>query len=123
MIEKKEIAFRVIIFSIIYVLVAVVALSYMELEWLLLPALIIIVVWGVYVYRMNVKVLTMPSQISGITGRHGKALTDIIPEAGGKVKISNEIWNAESNYPIKKGDTITVVDRNGITLEVNPVAD
>ncbi|MGD2247464.1 MAG: NfeD family protein [Candidatus Methanofastidiosia archaeon] len=121
MIEKKEIAFRVIIFSVIYVLIAVVVLVYIEMEWLLIPACSIIFVWGIYVYRMNVKVLTMPSQISQIEGRTGRALTDIDPE--GKVKVSGEIWNAQSKYTIKKGEYITVVTRKGITLEVEPVAD
>jgi membrane-bound serine protease (ClpP class) len=121
MIEKKEIAFRVVIFSIIYVLIAVVVLVYIEMEWLLIPACIIVVVWGVYVYKMNVKVLTMPPQISQIEGRKGRALTDIDPE--GKVKVGGEIWNAQSNHIIKKGDYITVVTRKGITLEVEPVAD
>ncbi len=119
MIDKKEIAARVAGFSAIYVLVAVVVVFYFEVEWLLIPLLVIIVVWGGYVYKMNVKVLGMPVQSMGIEGLEGKALTDISEE--GKIKVRGEIWNAKSSLKIKKGTKVKVVKREGILLEVEPV--
>lgn len=122
MVEKKEIAARVGAFSVVYVLISVLAVLYFEVEWLLIPLIVVIVVWGVYVYRMNVKVLGMPVQSMGIEGLEGIALTHI-SDGEGKVKVRGEIWNARSTRPINKREKIRVVKREGITLEVEPVED
>lgn len=102
-----------------YTVVAVLVLFYFGFEWLLIPALVVIVVWGAYVYRMNVKVLTMPAQTMDVKGLHGTALTDITEE--GKVKVQGEIWNATTRKKIKKGEKIKVLRRDGLVLEVEPV--
>lgn len=121
MVDKKEIVVRVIVFSVVYVLVAVLVLSYLKVEWLIVPAFIVIAVWGGYVYRMNVKVLGMPAKIISIEGMEGKALTDI--SDSGKIKVRGEIWNAQTSSPIKKGEKVRVLRREGIVLEVEPVED
>jgi membrane-bound serine protease (ClpP class) len=121
MVNKQEIVVRIIVLNTVYVLVAAVVLFYLELEWLLLPALIIIGLWGIYVYRMNVKVLSMPVLSMELEGLEGKALTDI--SENGKVKVRGEIWNARSVHPIKKGNKAKILKRDGILLEVEPVED
>jgi membrane protein implicated in regulation of membrane protease activity len=121
MVDKKEIVVRVIVFSVVYVLVAVLVLSYLKVEWVIVPVLIVIVVWGAYVYRMNVKVLGMPARIMSIEGMEGKALTDISDT--GKIKVRGEIWNAQTSNPIRKGEKVRVLRREGIVLEVEPVED
>jgi len=120
-VDKKEIAGRVVAFSTVYVLVAVAAASYLEQLWILPPLVLVIVVWGIYVYRMNVRVLGMPVQSMELEGAEGKALTDIHEE--GKVKVRGEIWNSRSAQEIKKGEKIRILAREGITLEVEPVED
>jgi membrane-bound ClpP family serine protease len=121
MIDKKEIVARIVVFSTVYVLVAVSVLLYLQLDWLLIPVLLAILLWDIYVYRMNVKVLGMPLQVAGIEGLEGKALTDI--DKKGKVKVRGEIWNAESAQNIKKGKKVRILSRDGILLEVEPVED
>jgi membrane protein implicated in regulation of membrane protease activity len=121
MVDKKEIVVRVIVFSVVYVLVAVLVLSYLKVEWVIVPVLIVIVVWGAYVYRMNVKVLGMPARIMSIEGMEGKAMTDISDT--GKIKVRGEIWNAQTSNPIRKGEKVRVLRREGIVLEVEPVED
>lgn len=121
MADKKEIVVRVMVFSVVYVMVAVLVLSYLKVEWLIVPAFIVIAVWGAYVYRMNVKVLGMPAKIISIEGMEGKALTDI--SDSGKIKVRGEIWNAQTSSPIKKGEKVRVLRREGIVLEVEPVED
>ncbi len=120
-VDKKEIAGRVVAFSAVYVLVAVAAASYLERLWILPPLVFLIVVWSIYVYRMNVRVLGMPIQSMGLEGAEGKALTDIHEE--GKVKVKGEIWNSRSTQKIKKGKKVRILSREGITLEVEPVED
>lgn len=121
MVDKKEIVVRVLVFSIVYVLITVVLVSYFGQKWLLIPVFIVIVVWGIYVYRMNVKVLGMPVQSMELEGLEGRALTDVQEE--GKVKVRAEIWNARSVQYIKKGTKVKVITRDGIVLEVEPVED
>ncbi len=121
MIDRKEIAARVIIFSTVYILVAAVAVFYFGREWLLIPIVFVVVLWGLYVYRMNVRVLGMPVQTLGVEGLEGRALTDIHEE--GKVKVRGEIWSARSAQKIEKGKKVRILNRNGIVIEVEPVED
>ena len=34
----------------------------------------------------------------------------------GKIRLSGEVWNARSAHPLKRGDTVRVVAREGLTL-------
>ena len=74
--------------------------------------------WGIYAYRMNMRMLGMPPRYTGIRGAEGIAMTSIHHE--GKVKVRGEIWKAWSAHPIKKGEKVKVVSREGITVEVAP---
>ena len=127
MVEKSEIVFRVVVFSVVYIVVAVVVLTYVasayniELKWLLLPVILLIIVWGGYVYRMNVRVLGMPVKSLGLEGLEGKTLTDIYET--GKIKVKGEIWNARSTHPIEKGKKVRITKREGMVVEVEPVED
>ncbi len=51
-------------------------------------------------------------------GEEGVAQTDI-DSSGGKVFLHGEIWNAESDTPIKKGSHVTVIDIKGLKLRVS----
>jgi membrane-bound serine protease (ClpP class) len=121
MVNKKEIFARVFGLNALTMVIAALFLVYIEYEWLVVPALVAIFLWGVYMYRMNVKVLGMPVQSMGLEGLEGKALTDI--DEKGKIKVRGEIWNAQSvkNEKIKKGTKVRIVRREGITVEVEPV--
>ena len=123
MVNRKEIFVRVFGLNALTMVIAALFLVYIEYEWLIIPALIVIFLWGVYMYRVNVKVLGMPVQSMGLEGLEGKALTDI--DEKGKIKVRGEIWNAQSakGEKIKKGTKVRIVKREGITVEVEPVED
>ena len=123
MVNKKEIFARVFGLNVLTMAIAALFLAYIGYKWLIIPALVVIFLWGVYVYRMNVKVLGMPVQSMGLEGLEGKALTDI--DEMGKIKVRGEIWNAQSvkREKIKKGTKVRIVKREGITVEVEPVED
>jgi membrane-bound serine protease (ClpP class) len=117
---KSETAIRIVVFNALYILVAVVVIFYFDLPlWLFIPILVVIVIWGIYVYKMNIKMLEMPPRYTGIEGEEGTAMTPILHE--GKVKVKGEIWNARSAHPIEKGKKVRVVAREGITVEVAPL--
>jgi len=116
----SETAIRVLVFNLIYILVAVVVIFYLDLyTWILIPVILVIIVWGIYVYRMNIRMLGMPSRYVGIEGEEGTALTPILET--GKIQVKGEIWNAWSSRPIGKGERVRVVKREGMTVEVAPV--
>ena len=52
-----------------------------------------------------------------LLGEEGEALSDFV-DGKGKVFIHGEIWKAESQDQIKKGDKVKVVEVKGLTLKV-----
>jgi membrane-bound serine protease (ClpP class) len=57
----------------------------------------------------------------GMIGEIGEAVTDIDP--GGKVHVVGELWDARSNRPVRKGEPVIVLGREGMTLIVERPAD
>ncbi|MEZ0337682.1 MAG: nodulation protein NfeD [Aquificaceae bacterium] len=55
-----------------------------------------------------------------LIGEQGEAYTDFV-RGKGKVFIHGEIWNAISDEPIQKGDTVVVEEVKGMTLKVRKV--
>ncbi|MBU7037031.1 MAG: hypothetical protein HXS52_03795 [Theionarchaea archaeon] len=53
----------------------------------------------------------------------GVAVTDIDAHSSGTVQIENELWNAESVHPVRKGDRVKILSLEGLSLQVEPVAD
>lgn len=54
-----------------------------------------------------------------MVGKKGIALTDISPK--GQVKIMGEIWQAEADQEIKRGEEIVVVEQNRMILKVRKI--
>lgn len=52
----------------------------------------------------------------GMVGLVGSAETDISPE--GKIFVHGEIWSARSENPINRGDRVTIVGMDGMTVVV-----
>ncbi|MBU7031747.1 MAG: NfeD family protein [Theionarchaea archaeon] len=116
----RETALRILLFNLIYFFIAAVVIFYLDLHtWLIIPVILVIMAWGIYAYRMNVRMLGMPSRYVGIEDEEGQALTPILET--GKIKVKGEIWNACSSRPIKKGERVRVMKRDGMILEVEPV--
>lgn len=102
---------------------------------LLMPVLGILVFWiwpisislPVYLIILSISLLVYFSLLRAMhkpvtTGQEGLMnevgqLTDIINHKG-HVTIHGEIWNAETNLNLKKGDIVRVTDVKGLTLTV-----
>ncbi len=54
----------------------------------------------------------------GLIGEKGAAQVDFGPEKPGKIYVHGEIWNAESDEKIKKGEKVIVTALDGLTLKV-----
>ena len=56
----------------------------------------------------------------GLIGEIGSAMEDLQPQ--GKVFVHGEIWDAIAETPLKKGDSVQVVNMEGFRLRVKPVS-
>jgi len=57
--------------------------------------------------------------LSGLIGEVGEARTDIFSE--GSVYVGGESWSARSITPIKTGETVRVLKREGLILDVEAI--
>lgn len=69
----------------------------------------------------NVVVRPPATGQEALIGKIGVATTDIEAHSSGTVQIENELWNAHSDLSVKKGEEITVLSVNGLSLHVEPV--
>ena len=58
----------------------------------------------------------------GLVGIEGKARDPITPDTIGYVLVHGELWRARSRAPVSAGAPIRVLDVNGLTLDVEPLA-
>ena len=84
----------------------------------LIPTVIFMLIFVSFSLYLAMKTrLTKPRTGSkGLIGEVGEALEKIAP--AGKVSVHGEIWKAVSEEPIKKGETIEVVQVDGLKLTV-----
>lgn len=87
------------------------------------PAYAVTVVFSVLLYALTLRVMRSP----GRTGAEGLLLrTGEVVEhnaKGARIRISGEIWQAVSSAPLRLGERVRVVGREGMTLRVRHVDD
>ncbi len=54
----------------------------------------------------------------GMIGEEGEVIEDFDERGRGRVMVHGEIWWADADEPLKKGDTVVVVDVRGLRLKV-----
>ncbi len=54
------------------------------------------------------------------TGKEGIALTSFLPGKKGKVEFKGTLWDAESKSEITKGQSVIIIKKESITLNVEP---
>jgi membrane protein implicated in regulation of membrane protease activity len=52
------------------------------------------------------------------TGKEAFAITDFDSSCIGKVEFKGTSWKAEANIPVKTGQIVTIIDKEGLTLKV-----
>ena len=57
----------------------------------------------------------------GLVGMVGEARDVITPDVPGYVRVHGERWRATSREPVNAGQSVRVLDVNGLTLDVEPV--
>ncbi len=59
--------------------------------------------------------------VDEIKGKRAVVKEDIAPNRRGKVEFHGTLWEAESEFSIKTGAIVEVVERNNLTLRVKPL--
>ncbi len=101
-------------------------LPFMRLSiWVMLPTVVFMTVFilGTMYYALRIHRKRPVSGAEGLIGRECTAVEDINGGGGGgqpegRVFIEGEYWNATSGEPVKKGDTVRVVEVKGLLLKV-----
>jgi membrane-bound serine protease (ClpP class) len=58
----------------------------------------------------------------GLVGTEGQARDPLAPDTTGYVMVHGELWRARSRSPVSAGARIRVLNVNGLTLDVEPLA-
>jgi membrane-bound serine protease (ClpP class) len=96
--------------------------EYLKLSWqVIIPAVAASAGFFIFAVTMAIRTrLKRPTTgIEGLVGRIGVAESDFRPE--GRVAVYGEIWTAESEDKIKKGDKVEVAKVDKLRLVVNKV--
>ncbi|MCB0720817.1 MAG: NfeD family protein [Ignavibacteriae bacterium] len=60
--------------------------------------------------------------IDEVKGKKALVVEDIEPgKLGGQVELFGTVWEAESDFFIKKGDVVEILDRKNLLLKVKPL--
>ena len=93
----------------------------LSLLWVL-PATVVTALFFIFVAGAGIRAQRLPSRAGAETllGRRVPALEAIDAGSGGRVFLEGEYWNAVSASPIQAGQLVVVVEREGLTLKVQP---
>lgn len=88
---------------------------------LIIPATLLTAAFFIFVVGAGLRAQRLPIRVGRETlaGMTGTALSSIRGEPG-HVTIEGEDWMAESEVPIRKGETVEIVGRKGLHLIVRP---
>jgi membrane-bound serine protease (ClpP class) len=89
---------------------------------LIIPATLVTAAFFTFVLGAGLRAQFMPIKAGkeSMIGKRAKALTDINSQSG-KVFVEGAYWNAVSKVPIKEGQTVQIIDIQGLTIEVKPI--
>ena len=100
---------------VIVVLVWVLSLLGIKTPWWLIGLLALVLLsWSLLVYRATLKNPT--GGFENMVGQSGMAVENIHNK--GTVRIGNELWQANSDELIEKGDKVEVTGQSGLKLTV-----
>jgi membrane-bound serine protease (ClpP class) len=89
---------------------------------LIIPATIISAAFFVFVFGAGLRAQYLPVK-AGREDMIGRTATSVtaVDAGSGKVFVEGEYWNAVSDAPIDQGQSVTIVEVQGLTLKVKPI--
>jgi membrane-bound serine protease (ClpP class) len=85
---------------------------------IVVSTLVVVFYWVAATKTLQAAQMRPVQDMSALIGMIGEARTDI--EGEGSVYVNGELWSARSVQPIRSGASIRVVERQGLTLIVEP---
>ena len=88
-------------------------------NWFAFAGCLVVGIGEVSLWNRTVKHRRAATGAETLIGKKGKVLSRLAPE--GQIELSGEIWRARCAAAAEVGQAVTVVDRDGLTLIVEPV--
>jgi membrane-bound ClpP family serine protease len=109
-----------IVFTLFYFLVLPMFDVHLPIQ-VYIGVMVILVIKDIIVVKLLWNIVVQPPKIGieALMGKTGTAYTDINPK--GIVQMDNEMWNAEAQQKIQKGEPVRVLGVDGLFLEVELV--
>jgi membrane-bound serine protease (ClpP class) len=85
---------------------------------LALPVYLVILVLSVWLYVLTLRAMHAPAQLGREGMLHESGQVIGVDGEGLRVRVHNEIWNAEAGETLQVGERVQVVGLNGLTLTV-----
>ncbi len=121
------IAGALVVVASLLIIAASIGVAYygLTLQFEALLAVILLIVAGIVVWLFYIGVKAQYKLVKtgkeALIGATGVATTDISPK--GEVRVLGEFWQAISDTPVSKCQTIVVVDLDGMFLVVKPTEE
>jgi len=74
--------------------------------------------FGRKIIKSRLSIITQKTNVDGLVGKTTLVIKDISKHKAGQIKIGSEIWRAEADNDIKKGEKVKVESIEGVTLKV-----
>jgi membrane-bound serine protease (ClpP class) len=106
----------------VLILLAILLLLVLPSPWNVVAFVVLIPLWVLELIGWN-RTVKHKRQVVGaqtLIGRDSVVVTPCEPD--GQVRLDGEIWEAHCDAGAAPGDSVRVVDRDGLTLIVTPVA-
>ena len=95
-----------------------------SIAWQLIVAMALagaLVLLAIVSFAMRARRRPVVSGVEGLTAEHAEAVEDF--EHSGLVRVHGELWSAVSAVPVRAGQRVRIRGVEGLTLEVEPIAD
>ncbi len=83
-----------------------------------LPVYLVVLILSIWLYVLTLRAMHAPVQLGREGMLHESGQVIGVDEEGLRVRIHNEIWNAEADEALRVGERVRVVGLNGLTLAV-----
>jgi len=88
--------------------------------YLAVPAYLVVLVLSAGVYWLAIRAMHMPLACGAPATLHQKGRV-IEMDGRPRLELGSEIWDVESDFPLKAGQAVEAVARDGLKLRVRPL--
>ncbi len=113
--------FELLVLGIIFILGGLIGMASGSLP-IAIAAMVILTLGYIFFARRMIKkslhITTQKTNVESIIGKTANTVEPITPDEPGQIKIEGEIWRAESDHEIAKGQKVMIKSVSGVTVKV-----